>query len=290
MAKQTVNTASDMVQPRLVVDVDNEERLPKRFRTTSDPLTNEGSENLNLKGLSDLNASGSGMFSQKSLQKMKSTIGHYPMTIVDLRQESHGFVNGMAISWYAKPNYGNKGLTQQEALNKERRQLDELIQSDNISFSYIEGKSVSITHPVQHPKAVQTEEELVKQAGLNYVRFCVTDHNKPSDEIVDQFVAFVKTLPEDTWLHFHCRGGVGRTTTFMVMYDMMKNATDVPYGDIFERQRLIGGRDMYRLAEGSYKHIPAVERLALILKFYEYCLDNYESGFTTSWSKWLENK
>src|SRR5699024_9236360 len=134
-----------------------------------------------------------------------------------------------------------------------------------------------------------TEKDLVEQEGLNYLRYCVTDHHKPDNKVVDQFVEFAKNIPESMWLHFHCRGGVGRTTTFMTIYDMMKNAENLRYEDILERQQLIGGRDMYKLAKNSDKHIAAVERLSFILKFYNYCIENKNNGFKRSWSEWLSN-
>lgn len=278
------------VHAKFIVDLDNKEQLPKRFRTTSDSVNKEENESINLEGLKDLKSSGSGMFSQKGLIKIKQEIGDYPITVVDLRQESHGFVNGMAVSWFGKWNYANKKLNQNEVLEVEKKQLSDLDYLDSISFDYIEGKSVHMSEPIEDPKVIQTEEEVVKQEGLNYKRFCVTDHNMPSATIIDEFVNFVKCLPENTWLHFHCRGGVGRTTTFMILYDMMKHVPKVSCSDILSRQKLIGGRDMYRLAEGTYKHTAAVERLAFILNFYEYCLANYKDDFSMSWSEWLENK
>jgi len=76
------------------------------------------------------------------------------------------------------------------------------------------------------------------------LRITVTDHRSPLDDQVDLFVQSVKNLPKETWLHFHCRGGAGRTTTFMSMYDMMHNAKNVSFEDIMKRQTLIGGSDL----------------------------------------------
>ena len=67
---------------------------------------------------------------------------------------------------------------------------------------------------------------------MGYCRFPTTDHVRPRDTEVDAFVAFASTLPTDTWLHFHCRGGDGRTTTFLVMHDTMHNAPGVSIEDI----------------------------------------------------------
>ena len=75
---------------------------------------------------------------------------------------------------------------------------------------------------------VLTEAELAAQKGVMYVRFTATDHLWPDAGEIERFRRFVKTLPKDAWLHFHCVAGEGRTTAFMTMYDMLKNP-DVPY-------------------------------------------------------------
>ena len=41
--------------------------------------------------------------------------------------------------------------------------------------------------------------------------------------------------------HFHCKEGIGRTTTFMIMYDIMKNYKEVSLNDIIKRQYLPSG-------------------------------------------------
>ena len=71
---------------------------------------------------------------------------------------------------------------------------------------------------------------------MQYIRIPVTDGNLPTDDMVKYFIDFVSKLPNDTWLHFHCKEGIGRTTTFMIMYDIMKNYKDVSLDDIIKRQ------------------------------------------------------
>lgn len=44
---------------------------------------------------------------------------------------------------------------------------------------------------------------------------------------------------DDTWFHFHCGGGKGRTGTFMMLYDRMKNP-EVSDKDIMYRHAQMG--------------------------------------------------
>ena len=68
-----------------------------------------------------------------------------------------------------------------------------------------------------------TEKELTRELGIRYVRIPATDHIWPDPDTIDQMIALYRRLPKDSWLHFHCEAGKGRTTAFMAMYDMMRN-------------------------------------------------------------------
>lgn len=287
MLKET-NTAA----AKLIVDVDNVYVLPKRFRTTLASHVEKATEghDVDLTGLVELQASASGMYSQKALQKIKSVVGRDKLLVVNLRKESHGFVNGMAISWYALHNYANKGLEVEEVQAIEKANMSELAAKDEIVFQYWDGKAVLKAEPVRNPK-VQTVAELLEEEGCDHFRVYVTDHNRARDDQIDRFVEFVKSLKGDEWIHFHCRGGSGRATTFIVMYDMMRNAANVSLQDIYKRQHLIGGRDMNRLpSPESYKYDGAVARKQVLKQFYEYCKANHENGYAVSWSAWLADR
>ncbi len=87
-----------------------------------------------------------------------------------------------------------------------------------------------------------------------YQRFYIEDFHGPDQASVVKFVNFAKTIPDNTWLYFHCRAGRGRTTTFMSMYDMMKNAKQVTFDEIMDRQLALGGADLRDLPEGNFKY------------------------------------
>src|SRR5205085_4961849 len=85
-------------------------------------------------------------------------------------------------------------------------------------------------------KEASIERDLVSSAVVSYVRVAVTDHTRPLSEAVDRFIVAVRALPENAWAHFHCEAGLGRTATFMVLYDMLRNANRVSLEDIVQRQ------------------------------------------------------
>lgn len=269
---------------RLVVDTKNIKKLPTNFRKTTDKINTISNEAPNLDGLSTLNASGSAQFSESGLTLVKQAIGAVsPITILDLRQESHGFINGMAVSWTDADNKANKGLTKDEVLADENSKLQSLELGKAITI--YEGNKEETIVPIK----VQSEDELIKNERMTYIRIPVTDKEKPTDSTVDYFIQSIRSLPPGTWLHFHCKHGLGRTTTFMVMYDAMKNAKKVSLEDIMKRQILIGGENLLEPTnKESNVETYTYERSEFIRKFYKYCKENNDN-FRTTWSEWLKN-
>src|SRR5881296_4452618 len=99
--------------PVLIWDIDLKlaNALPRNFRTTNDPLEQNKGETPSTTGLSDLRASGSGEFTPESL-KLVLTRTRGPVTVFDLRQETHIFVNDLPVSWYASRDWANVGRGQ----------------------------------------------------------------------------------------------------------------------------------------------------------------------------------
>jgi hypothetical protein len=133
---------------------------------------------------------------------------------------------------------------------------------------------------------VKTERAVVEGFGCQYIRLPVTDLNRPSNDMVDQFIDYVITLPEDNWVHFHCKAGKGRTTTFMTLLDIMRNGQYVEFQDILARQKLIGGSDLSSIEKPDLeKSRAANERFEFVKDFYLYRLQ--VPDFSISWSDWV---
>jgi len=280
--------------PLLILDVKPaSQKDPYYFRTMKDPFKDVVGTSPSRDGLDGLNASGSAAFSEESLQKILKKLSAKKITVVDLRQEAHGLVNGLSVMWWTERNAANRGKTLEQIVKDETDRLAALKQADKVTIERLEiddqKKTFVKLEPVKLPlKSVQSEQELCKAHDLGYVRIPVTDRERPEDGEVDHFVRFIRDMPEGQWLHFHCKAGHGRTTSFLAMYDMMRNARKVSLEDILRRQFLIGGDD---LAEDpprdSWRYAGALERRKFLAKFYEYCKANND-GFKESWSEWLK--
>jgi protein-tyrosine phosphatase len=121
------------------------------------------------------------------------------------------------------------------------------------------------------------------------VRITVTDHTRPFDDEVDRFILAVRALPDSAWAHFHCEAGLGRTTTFMVLYDMLRNANRVSLEDIVGRQRILSnGYDVLLPDEpGNWKAPYAADRAEFVRAFYNYARAN-PNGRPELWTEWLK--
>ncbi|MBE6043614.1 MAG: hypothetical protein E7216_05195 [Clostridium thermopalmarium] len=271
---QAVDTQKDV---HLVVDlVHDVNALPKNFRKTTNLAVIENNKDINLTGLDKLNISGSSQFSVNNLPMLIDAIGtSLPITVIDLRQESHGFINEYAVSWADEKNNANAGLTREQVLKKEAQQLNSIKLNKPITF---------YNHPklTIMPTKVQDEDKLVKSKDLSYKRVTVRDGGIPTDDMVDYFVDIIKNQPKDSWLHFHCKEGIGRTSTFMIMYDMMKNYKSLSAEDIIKRQLALAN---YK--ESTVQSFYNKERIGFLNKFYEYCKANGDN-FDTKWSQWTK--
>jgi protein-tyrosine phosphatase len=271
-------------EPNPALIFDGGAQLPVQFRDTASIY---GKGALSLENLSALNISGSCQYNEAQLENLVKKIGTGKFTVylVDLRQESHVFINGIPVSWYAVNDWANVGRSLEWIQNDETLHLIRMVAARSIVVSTLEkgeGGQFSTKDPVTvEVQDATTEMGLAHQLGIDYIRIPVSDHCRPTDDMVDRFVTFVRGLEANAWLHFHCHGGDGRTTTFMTLYDMIRNAGNLALEDITGRQSLIGEYDLFKGSSETYKL-----RTEFIAAFYAYVKDGgYASMSWTEWAK-----
>lgn len=271
------------IYPVLILDQPQktaEKNLPPRFRVTP------------------FHASGSGQFNKEQLIYAMRDIKQ-PIYIIDLRQESHGFINNaIPISWYGEHDWLNKGFNANKVKLTEENLLKKLYQQQHAAF-VTRNKKINATYLKENKglwgsaedipiKNISTEEMLVKSLGFNYQRIPITDHMAPTDTEVTDFLNFYQSLPPDAWLHFHCHGGAGRTTTFLVMTDILKNGQNTSLKNILSREQNLGGSNLLNINSSRPKwYVEAAhQRLVFLQKFYDYVHSgNYHKG--ESWKNYV---
>ena len=276
------------------LDEDPELAEPRNFRMSSDDWRVEPEDEPPTRdGLDDLRASGSAQPTAGGFASLYATLSAAasgaPIYDIDLRQESHGFADGMPVSWFEKRNQANEGKTPEEVAADETARLSELVGVESTFAPQEKNDKKRFDAVTVTPEKVQTEKETAEAAGFRYARFYVTDRTKPDPETVEAFLDFVESLPASAWVHFHCHAGHGRTTTFLVMYDMIRNP-DVSVDEIIERQYLIGGSDLTALKKAEWKNERIVERLEMLRSFSRYIRAKHAGETTLRWSAWSEEE
>ena len=264
----------------------------RNFRLMTDDWKNnlQGTEPTR-QGLENLHASASAQPSVASLSTIYNKIHtlepNAKIFMIDLRQESHGFANSLPVSLYINHNAINAGKNSDEVETFELDCLNSL-RGVQTTFEPMGNADKKFLKPITIiPRVVHTERTSAEAAGFEYVRFAAADMQFPAPEIVDDFIIFVANLPENSWLHFHCLAGKGRTATFLVMYDIMKNP-DLPLEEICERQYLLGGSNLLLEPEGKdwYSKM-ASDRAKKIRLFYDFVQGTRAEQIGLQWSEWL---
>jgi len=131
-----------------------------------------------------------------------------------------------------------------------------------------EGRAVRWMGPMT--ENIKSEEDLAKEYGVPYFAFPVLDHFPPSPEIAAEMIAFLNQRPPDVWLHAHCKGGRGRTTTFFAMADMLANHARWNFDEIVTRQHLLGGSNLALKYEAGHPKLESsIQRLGFLKSLYQ---------------------
>ena len=238
----------------------------------------------NVRFLPEEGMSGSAQFSVIQFGELAAALQERAedIWIVDCRLESHGFINGIAVSWCGPDNAANLGLTAEE------------VEAEEAALAGIAGTSVTVwTAENDRPKAGtdlkaetwETERALTEEAGFHYLRLACPDHCWPPADVIDAFISFAKDLPGSAWLHFHCQAGSGRTGAFMTILEMMRRP-DASAEEILRHQAETGSGNLLDRSAPEKSHAQK-ERCVLVRAMYRYIRDHQGSGFPVSWSEWL---
>lgn len=236
------------------------------------------------KGLESLRCSGSAQYHPGSFPALRKHLGQENLTIVDLRLEPHFVMGPWSVSLFRRQNnfFGapfhhlSRAIEQAWVQHFQRyKPLDVYHVKEKLSSLVVMPRKTPAP-----PGPILSVEKFLLSQSVRYVRFPVLDHHLPAPEVVDDFVEKMSSLPPNTWVHFHCRGGRGRTTLLVMMYDILMNAHHVGVKDILDRHVLAGAKNIF-----AYERSRAKKIKAFLKAFHTYCLLRHK-GLKTPWSKW----
>ncbi len=225
-----------------------------------------------LRYIDDLLASGSGQFSDDQLAILlndivqRRNIHPSKIVVIDLRQESHLFANGIPFTIT-----GHSENTAKDYTSKNEKAIQTQLRTEkNIVLEPrkikkedgLKKDSRKIRKSVQLESAIiKTEEELCKNYGVQYWRLPVTANSEKA--AINEFIKFTSSLPKDTWIHIHCRGGEARTTAFLAILEMMRFKNHSLY-NILTRQHQVGGNDLLKMPSQAERQQAVRDRLDVI--------------------------
>ena len=259
--------------------------LPKKFRIID-------------KDKDQIPFSASGVFTGKQIENALREIFNEhrevkKIFIIDLLKEYHCFIenqdNEMPLSFRAENNVVNYGLPFAEVENLEKiifEVLNEKNETEDIMFAdhfekdegAIKDKPEQII--VRKNAKFYTERELIGglsfDCELSYQRFPCMDHRSPSYEVLISFASFIQNEfnPETDWLHIHCNGGKGRSTSFSLFFDMLmrlqKGSLDtITFPKLLQIHKDSGGRDLNIQKTDDWKQEYAVQRYSVLKSLYK---------------------
>ena len=270
----------------------NLNNLPDNFRTAQSIFKDiQDGKTITRDGLDNLRMSGSSSFAKKEFKEMIRYLPKSNLVILDLRNESHGYIGDSAVSWYSKYKTFNKNKDAKEIDKREHILLNSALKSGTVEIARL-AKDKSIKYLVsENVNSVMTEQEFVESQGVKYYRIPIMDYSAPTDKNIDDFIKFYKSLPQNTWIHAHCEAGVGRTTICLSMIDMINNADKLSYDEIMTRQVMLGGEDVRQSAAKAtdpYKMENYPKRATFTKHFYDYVKAHPQLDIT--WSDWAKQQ
>ncbi len=239
-----------------------------KFRTMQDPIQTQ--EKVDLTGLREIQASGGPILQIPLLKKQLQGIDK-KIIIIDSMSQYHGYLSNQLLTEMPTTFFGYDRET--DIRHWIRR--------------------LFLTFTLDIPKnLVVSESDIAKKYGFGYQNLIIDSRIKTPDKHVDKFVTFIESVPEDVWLHFHCRLGKGRTSISLVMLDIMKNAPHVALKDIVNRQHLLGSENLFNTVArhgGSYLSSTLLKRKKFIEDFYAF-ISQRKAGGIQQWSDWRNTK
>jgi hypothetical protein len=230
------------------------------FRTTNDDII--FAQELDLRGLRELKASGGTSVRFSDLKRRLSHIKD-PLYIIDGMDKFHGYIHGIPSTFFS-------------------------YQKLNPHWKYYIRRWIFTGSTDVHPELVVPEAIEAQKHGFSYAHLKVGSKFISSDETVDHLIKVLGNLPANSWVHFHCHYGKGRTSMMLVLYDIMKNAPLVSLNDIVKRQHLLGSEDLLNTdvwKGGSYTKKQLEDRKIFITQFYDFICQK-KAGGIQEWSTW----
>ncbi|MGL5617282.1 MAG: fused DSP-PTPase phosphatase/NAD kinase-like protein [Sarcina sp.] len=216
-----------------------------------------------------LSISSSGQFNEKQLENLMERINEKRILIVDLRMESHGFINGESF-YFEGTEIERDGLLSNEIFVEEIKDLEKIKEKKNIDL-YNENKK--ILEKIEVIK-MKNEAEVVYSKNLEYMKLAIKKGEVPSMDVVDNFINIFKNKPKDVHLHFHCDNGSNRSKMLLIMWEIINNSK-IDFNELISEMK---SKYNYSFEDKKQE--------GFFVEFYNYVRENEKNNFEIAYSIW----
>jgi hypothetical protein len=234
--------------------------------------------------------SASGAISEAELEQLRA-VAPVGALVVDTRQESHGLLNGRAVSWWGPANAANAGrwVAEIEADEAARLAVLRARQGHVVTvyrlMKHPDGPPTFVPVPVRVER-VESEAEAVARYGFAYWRLPMQDHTAhPVPAVVDALVAQRMGPAPPAWMHFHCQAGKGRASLYMGLLDLLGRCGTVTLEALVAEHVAVGSVDLLRTAGHGPRRDKYAARVTFLRDFDAYCRDGSPAR-GEAWSAW----
>lgn len=218
-----------------------------------------------------LSISSSGQFNEKQLENLVGHINKKRILIIDLRMESHGFING--DSFYIDENKIERtGLSSNEIFVEEIKDLEKINEEKTIDLYNENKKTLEKVEVIK----IKNEAEVVYDKNLEYMKLAIKKGGVPSKDVVDNFINIFKNKPKDVHLHFHCDNGIDRSKILLIMWEFINNSKR-DFNELVD--------EMKSKYNYSFKDKKEEEFFGV---FYNYVRENEKNNFEIAYSIWIK--
>jgi hypothetical protein len=245
-------------------------------QTPSNRLKKECCKSINREGLDKLNAYGSGIIYYKDFREtFKDKMDK--VYVINLLEDEMYYYKDHCLRWY--------GLGYMD------KNLGEVIFARKIFKAAYKSmiRAVYGTPPFHDKSQLQTEKQIVEGLGAKYFLPLKGNSGWLGNQIfIEDLIRIFESIPLKSDVYVHCAHGRGRTTTFLVLYDIFRNSKKVSLKDIATRNHCLGREDVLNTdlwEKGTWTQRALNARKDLVERFYAYMNDPQGYGHQ-SWSQW----
>lgn len=233
-----------------------------------------------------INASTSGQYGNRNFATLIASISAIfqgkKIYFIDVRQDTHFDLNSKPVSLKRIiPNDDNTRMSSDEVIAKERAAAVQYV-GHLVKFIPKEPHGAGFEEFVTQASVVKDFIEHEQFEGKHtFYRFALSENGPLTQAQVEEFLSLAQKT-EGAWVHTNSIVGDGSAILFIVLMDILRNASTDHLEAIVSRNQ--GAEELLKFKEDDVSFQDKTARAAFIQEFYRFAKDR--AGTQLSWTYW----